>query len=330
MGLTNVPRPGRRPLLGGLLLGAAAAGGGVATAARAAGGGDRPGSGSGTWVGTWSTTPTGRPASDTTAFADETIRQVVRVSAGGSAVRVRLTNEFGATPLVVGEARIALRDGAEGARTAAGSDRRLTFGGRPQVTVPAGAPALSDPVALDVPAGADLVISVHLPRPTPGATLHGFAYQDTYVAAGNVTAAREVTATRTFDRWYFLSGVAVRTRAAHAGAVVALGDSITDGASTTRNANRRWPDLLAERLRQSPRTAGLGVLNQGVSGNRLLHDPTRRPGTPPRATPPTSGRVRCAASTGTSPPSPGRATWWCSSASTTWGTRARARRWTSG
>jgi lysophospholipase L1-like esterase len=225
------------------------------------------------------------PAGDTTAFENQTIRQIVHVSAGGSELRVRLTNEFGSTPLVVGEARVALRDGAAaGARTLRGTDRPLTFGGRTSVTIPAGAPTLSDPVALPLPAGADLVISVHLPRHTPGSTVHAFAYQHSYVADGNVTARRDIEATRTLDRWYFLSGVGVRTRApGHAGAVVALGDSITDGANTTVNANRRWPDVLAERLRASHRTSGTGVLNQGISGNRLLHDPNPPAGHPAEA-----------------------------------------------
>ncbi|NYI03930.1 SGNH/GDSL hydrolase family protein [Allostreptomyces psammosilenae] len=244
------------------------------------------------WTGTWATAPTTVPAGDTTVFEDQTIRQVVHASVGGGAVRVRLTNEFGTTPLVIGEARIALRDTrAAGARTLRDTDRPLTFGGRPSTTIPAGAPALSDPVTLRVPAGADLVISLYLPHHTPGSTTHAFAFQHNYVADGNVTARQDIEATRTLDRWYFLSTVSVRTgpdaAAAPApdrgAAVIALGDSITDGGNTTVNANHRWPDLLAERLRGSPRTAGIGVLNQGISGNRLLHDPNPPAGHPAEA-----------------------------------------------
>jgi hypothetical protein len=122
------------------------------------------------WTGTWSTTVTGTPASDTTAFEDQTIRQIVHTSVGGTAPRVRMSNEFGSAPLVIGEARIALRDAdaPDAARTEPGTDRRLTFGGEGSVTIPAGAPAVSDPVALRVPAGADLVISLYLPERTPG------------------------------------------------------------------------------------------------------------------------------------------------------------------
>ncbi|HZG05644.1 MAG TPA: SGNH/GDSL hydrolase family protein [Streptomyces sp.] len=228
-----------------------------------------------TWVGTWSTTPTAVPASDTTVFEDQTLRQVVHTSVGGSEVRVRLSNEFGDRPLVIGEARIARRaGGGSGTRIDPRTDRPLTFGGRTSVTVPAGAPAVSDPVPLRVPAGSDLVVSVHLPERTPGSTVHAFAFQHNHVAAGNVTARTDVEPTATTDRWYFLTGVSVRTpRSERASAVVALGDSITDGSDTDVNANHRWPDLLARRLRSAPGPHPLGVLNQGVSGNRLLHDP---------------------------------------------------------
>jgi lysophospholipase L1-like esterase len=237
-----------------------------------------PGSGkpAGAWVGTWSTTPTAVPASDGTVFEDQTIRQTVRTSAGGDAVRVRLSNEFGDRPLVVGEARVAHRAaGGPGSSIDPRTDRPLTFGGRTSVTVPAGAPVLSDPVPLRVPAGSALVVSIHLPERTPGSTVHAFAYQHNHVASGNVTGRTDIEATATTDRWYFMSGVSVHTaRSDRASAVVALGDSITDGADTEVNADHRWPDHLARRLRADTRgRPAVGVLNQGVSGNRLLHDP---------------------------------------------------------
>ncbi|PJE94560.1 GDSL family lipase [Streptomyces carminius] len=227
------------------------------------------------WVGTWSTTPTAVPESDTTAFEDQTIRQIVHTSVGGKRVRVRLSNEFGDRPLVIGEARVARRAGDSGGRIDTRTDRPLTFGGRTSVTVPAGAPAVSDPVELTVPAGSDLVISLHLPERTPGSTVHAFAFQHNYVAAGNVTRAADVTPTATIDRWYFLTGVSVAAdgRSPRSEAVVAFGDSITDGSDTEVNANHRWPDLLAKRLRAAHGPHPLGVLNQGISGNRLLHDP---------------------------------------------------------
>jgi lysophospholipase L1-like esterase len=227
------------------------------------------------WVGTWSTTPTAVPASDTTVFEDQTLRQTVRTSIGGDRVRVRLSNEFGDRPLVIGEARVARRaGGGPSSGIDPRTDRKLTFGGRSSVTVPAGAPVLSDPVPLRVPAGSDLVVSIHLPERTPGSTVHAFAFQHNHVASGNVTGRADITPTATVDRWYFLTGVSVSAgRSGRAAAVVAFGDSITDGSDTDVNANHRWPDFLARRLRAAHGPYPQGVLNQGISGNRLLHDP---------------------------------------------------------
>ncbi|WP_231648440.1 SGNH/GDSL hydrolase family protein [Saccharothrix sp. NRRL B-16348] len=231
-----------------------------------------------TWVGAWATSPTTVPASDTTAFEDQTLRQVVHLSVGGSSVRVRLSNEFGAEPLVIGEAHVARRAGT-GSSVQPGSDRRLTFGGRPSATLPPGTPLLSDPVALPVEADSDLVISIHLPRRTPGNTVHAFPYQDGYVAAGNVTGRAEITPTAVLGKWHFLTGVSV-TGAKRGSTVVAFGDSITDGAETTRGANRRWPDVLARRFQDERGLRHLGVVNEGISGNRLLHDPNPPVGHP--------------------------------------------------
>jgi lysophospholipase L1-like esterase len=144
----------------------------------------------------------------------------------------------------------------------------VTFGGRAAVTLQAGAPLVSDPVRLTTRPATDLVISIYLPERTPVTTLAAFSYQDNVVAAGNVTAARTVTPTATVGQDLFLSGVSVRGRAT---AIVTLGDSITNGANTQANLNHRWPDLLAARLRAAH--IDRGVLNLGVSGNRLLHDP---------------------------------------------------------
>ena len=225
-------------------------------------------------VGTWSTAVTraATPPQPATVFEDQTLRQIVHVSIGGTALRVRLSNEYGAEPLVIGEARVARRPaGATGSEIATGTDRPLTFGGRSSITIPAGAPALSDPVPLRLPARSDLVISIHLPRRTPAATVHGSAFQTSYVAAGDVTRAAVLTGATGTTSWYFLSGVSVAA-APGAGAVVALGDSITDGAITTVDANHRWPDFLARRLQADPSLRHLGVLNKGIGGNRLLHD----------------------------------------------------------
>jgi lysophospholipase L1-like esterase len=231
-----------------------------------------------TWVGSWGSVPTTVPPASTTMFSNQTIRQTVHLSIGGSALQVRFSNEFGTAPLVIGEAHVGLAAGSQPSRSVApGSDRRLSFAGHVSATVPAGAPLLSDPVRLAVRPGADLVVSLYLPRPTRATTTHAFAFQDNVVAAGNVTGSRTVTPTATFGQWWFLSGVSVAAPARD-GAIVALGDSITDGANTTPNTNSRWPDVLARRLQATPGLRGLGVLNEGISGNRLLHDPNPLPG----------------------------------------------------
>jgi lysophospholipase L1-like esterase len=221
------------------------------------------------WVGTWAAVPTAVPARSPITLADRTVRHVLHLSIGGDELRVRITNEFGERPLHVGAVRVALRSGS-GASTAAvpGTDRRVTFGGRGDVTLPAGAPLVSDPVRLRVAAGADLLVSIYLPDSTPVTTRAAFAFQDNVIAVGDVTAARTVTAESTVGQYLFLSGVSVRTRGS---AIVTLGDSITNGANTAANTNNRWPDLLAARLRQA--RLRRGVVNLGVSGNRLLHDP---------------------------------------------------------
>jgi lysophospholipase L1-like esterase len=261
----------RRELLalaGGAAAGVAVAPGAAAVAAPAPGGSS--------WVGTWAAVPTTVPPGPPEVLENQTVRHVVHTSIGGGELRIRLTNEFGETPLRIGEVRVALRAG-DGASTdtVPGTDRRVTFGGRGAVTVPAGAPCVSDPVRLRVPDGADLTVSIHLPVRTEVTTRFAFAFQENAVAAGNVTAARRITPQSTITAVYFLSGVSVRTRGS---AIVALGDSITNGANTQNNANNRWPDLLAERLHAA--RLDRGVVNLGVAGNRLLHDPNPPAGSP--------------------------------------------------
>ncbi len=223
----------------------------------------------GSWVATWAAAPTTVPPTPPAVLEDRTVRQVVHCSLGGDEVRIRISNEFGETPLHLGAVRVAVRAGS-GASTATvpGTDRPVTFGGRAAVTVPAGAPLVSDPVRLRLAPGGDLAVSLYLPDRTPVTTVAAFAFQDNAIAAGNVTAARTLTPVSTTGQYLFLSGVAVRARGS---AVVTLGDSITNGANTETNQNNRWPDLFAARLR----AAGLhrGVANVGISGNRLLHDP---------------------------------------------------------
>ncbi|MEV4617714.1 SGNH/GDSL hydrolase family protein [Asanoa sp. NPDC049573] len=231
-----------------------------------------------TWIATWGTAVHGAaaPPQPATTFDNQTLRQVVHVSTGGAALRVRLSNEYGAGRLSIGAARVARSAG--GSAIVPGTDRPLTFGGRTAFEIPRGAPALSDPVRLGVPARSDLVISIFLPRETPAATQHSAAFQRTFVAAGDATRAANLPGAQESTSWYFLSGVSV-TGNARAGAVVTFGDSITDGAVTTVDANHRWPDFLARRLQADRGLRDVGVVNKGIGGNRLLYDGNTLPGT---------------------------------------------------
>jgi lysophospholipase L1-like esterase len=222
------------------------------------------------WVGTWAAVPTATPATATPSLNNETIRQVIHTSIAGSELRLRLTNEFGSEALHVGEVHVARRTGATGTDVIPATDRAVTFGGERSPTIPAGAPLLSDPVRLSVPARTDLVVSIYIPDSVQVTTLHAFANTSNVIAAGNVTGDRSVTG-RTVTQWFFLSTVSVRADRGTS-AIVALGDSITNGAGTPVDTNQRWPDLLANRLRDT------GMLNLGVAGNRLLHDPNPPPG----------------------------------------------------
>ena len=217
------------------------------------------------WVGTWAVAM----QSGDRAFQRQTLRQIVHTSIGGSAVRVRLSNQFGAEPLTVSSVYVALR--ARGGTVAADTARQLAFAGATSVTIPAGSSTVSDAAAFAVPALSDIAVSAYLPAATGPATEHAVGLQDNYIGAGEQSAAASMTGTRTTTSYFFLAGVDVRNPAA-TGAVVTFGASITDGLRSTLGADRRWPDLLAARLGATGRT--VGVLNTGISGNKLLADGT--------------------------------------------------------
>jgi len=220
------------------------------------------------WVGTWATAPAG-VAGTPEQFRDETLRLIVRASAGGRQARVRISNTFGMEPLVIGAAHVARRE--SGARIVASTGRAVLFGGQRSVTIPRGAMAVSDAVALEIPPLSDLAVSLYLPDATVEATTHVTALQTNYVSRpGNHAADAAFDVARTLTRWPFLTGIDVDTPA-DGGAIVTLGDSITDGANSKTDANTRWPSLLAARLQQHADLRQLAVLNQGIIGNRILH-----------------------------------------------------------
>ncbi len=220
------------------------------------------------WVGTWAASPAaGVPGTDN-GYPNFSIRNVVHTSAGGREVRVRLSNAFGRTPVLFGQVTVALAAGPDTAQAVPGTMRTLTFGGDREITVPPGADIVSDGISLNVPRDGDLLVTTYTPTPSGPVTYHPLTLQNSYFTRdGNKSADESAQAfpERTAV-WHYVSGVDVRSPGLR-GSVVALGDSITDGANSTWGANLRWPDQLADRL-----SGHVGVLNAGISGNRLLLD----------------------------------------------------------
>jgi lysophospholipase L1-like esterase len=250
---------------------------------------------SGHWVSTWSTAqdlaptvpdipvvpPTvtrpnfsgqrgGGPQTDVpTTLADQTIRMVVHTSTGGSQVRVELSNAIGKNPVMFGAVHVALRKAAS--EIVDGTDRSVTFGGRPTVTVGPGVLVVSDPVDLRVDPMVDLAVSLYLPNDTGAPTTHILGLHAGYVSKGDATSAKSMPEPSVTYSYLWLSSLDVMATA-DSFAVVALGDSITDGFKTTRDADQAWPTLLAKRFSTDKATAHLSVLNEGISGNEVLRD----------------------------------------------------------
>jgi lysophospholipase L1-like esterase len=246
----------------------------VASSAALARDGDRDHDRDQHWVGTWATAPVAQAPDPAVNINNQTLRQIVHISIGGDRVRVKVSNAFGTVPLIVSAAHVAARDASE--RIVAGSGRPLTFSGNPAITIPAGAIALSDPVRLDARALSDLAIDLYLPGDTGATTSpltrHTGALQTNYVSTpGDFTGATTFPVAATRVSWFFLTGVEVTTRDP-VGAIVALGDSITDGTRSTPDTNRRWPDDLARRIMAQRGHREMGVLNLGIAGNRVLNE----------------------------------------------------------
>jgi len=230
------------------------------------------------WYGTWGAAPAGpAPVNSYMSFGNQTLRLIAHASIGGTRARVRLSNELGRGPVQIGAAWLGLS--SSGAALAAGSNRQLRFGGATGVSLAAGAALFSDPVDLGIAPQANLAVSLYLPGSVQAATVHDAAYQTSYVSgAGNYAGSQSFAAQRTLYSWPFLTGIEVGTTRASA-TLVALGDSMTDGVGSTSNANRRWPDWLARRLQAEtgPGALPVGVVNRGISGNRLLGDADNTP-----------------------------------------------------
>ncbi len=226
------------------------------------------------WVGTWAASqqipePANTLAPD--AMHDATIRQIFHVSIGGSVLRVRLSNAFGTQPLHFTSVHIARALGPPGAEIDPASDRVVTFFGKPDVIVPAGTEYLSDPIPFPLAPLSSVAVSFHLDEAPAVETGHPGSRETTYYVPGDLAGAADLPGAQTIDHWYQVSGIDVEAPP-QAAAIVALGDSITDGHASTTNGNDRWTDFLAARLQSSPATREISVLNEGIGGNHLLID----------------------------------------------------------
>lgn len=219
------------------------------------------------WVGAWAA------ASDSpgAVLSAQTVRQVVRTSVDGSQVRVRLSNLFGSAPVTIGPVHVALR--AEGSSTVPGSDRPLLFHGKPTVTIAKGETVLSDAVALEVKPLQELAVSLYVPAGAAvQATIHNAGLATAYLTeSGDATSATHFPGDEVSGNRFFLTDVEVAGPASRR-AIVAFGDSITDGVGATQDTYQRWPDHLAARLQADPKLASIAVVNSGIGGNRVLND----------------------------------------------------------
>lgn len=225
------------------------------------------------WVATWGASPFAfrsfNNAPQPGPYKNQTIRQVVRISVGGDQLRVRFSNEIGTTPLTIGAASVAVA-GSE-ASIKSGTLKKLTFGGVGSITIPAGAPALSDPVDLAVDDLAELAVSMYLPEETAASTVH--MGRTAFISPeGNFTTSTDISGVSKSTNIFFMSGVYTRVKD-NTGVIVALGDSITDGAASTPHTYNSWPHHLAQRLTKRTRNKrDMAVINHGISGNQLLRD----------------------------------------------------------
>lgn len=226
------------------------------------------------WQPVWASAqmvPGGNNRQDSRAMTDASLRQIVRVSAGGARIRIRISNAFGTQSLLIRSASVARPVRVGGAAVQPGTITPLTFGGRAGVSVPAGSDWLSDPVPMPVDAFGDVAVTLQVAGEPGEQTSHPGSRTTSWLAKGDATRDPAMAGATATEHWFNLSGVEVEA-CGPAGAVVVLGDSITDGRGSTTNGNDRWPDLLARRLAADARTRGMAVLNQGIGGNRVLAD----------------------------------------------------------
>jgi lysophospholipase L1-like esterase len=226
------------------------------------------------WIVSWAASqqiPEPHNALPSDDLRDATVRQIFHLSAGGSMLRVHVSNAFGTEALRFTAVHIARPLSPSAAAIDPKTERALTFSGLPDVTVPPGADYVSDPIEYRVAALSDLAVTIHLDTPPTTETGHPGSRATSYVVHGNVVSAANVADAKQVEHWYQISAIDVLAGKG-AAAVVVLGDSITDGHGATTNGNDRWTDVLAARLEASRKTRNIGVSNQGIGGNHLLTD----------------------------------------------------------
>ena len=225
------------------------------------------------WIATWAASPEPAdpdPNKPLLSIEDQTVRERVRISIGGAQICIRLSNEYGSAPLLIGSATVAMPSDPASVRP--GSIQTVTFGGRNAVTIPAGAPVLSDPVAFPVTSGAEISISLYFPKRVATPTLHGLALKRAVVSQhGDYTRAEKIEAGAVSESLILVSAVLVPAQPSQR-LVVAFGDSVTDGDGSTVDADHNWPSDLIRRLGKTPEGSKLAVANAGIAGNRLLSD----------------------------------------------------------
>ena len=222
------------------------------------------------WVGTWAASPMLADGRWMRPVTNSTLREIVHISNGGAQLRLRFTNEFGVDPLTISNAHVASSAGGSDIKT--GTDHAVMFGGSASVRIAPGGVIYSDPVDFSVPPLADIAVSFFVPGQNMRAeTAHLAAAQDNFIADGDQTSAVSLTQPRTARSWYFFDGIDVPA-ADGARAIATMGDSITDGTASTPNANKRWPNVLAERLKQEHGLENVAVLDEGIGGNRVLNE----------------------------------------------------------
>ncbi|NLG83500.1 MAG: SGNH/GDSL hydrolase family protein [Firmicutes bacterium] len=221
------------------------------------------------WVGTWAcgpqlTEPENLPPA---SLKDNTLRQVVYVSIGGSRLRVQLSNAFGDGPVTMNAVHIAVS--TQRGAIAPETDRALTFNNSPSVTIAPGDTVFSDPIDFELAPCSKLAISIFFGTVPTDITGHPGSRTNSYLAPGNALSEPDLSSAVRTAHWYFITGVDVLA-SERAAAIVILGDSITDGRGSTTDGNDRWPDFLSRRLRANPVTVDIAVLNQGIGGNAVV------------------------------------------------------------